>query len=286
MIWPKALITELASRRCIIFIGSGASASSISQDGGKHPPTWNTFLSSLIVMMHEKRDLPIIEDYITKQKYLEAAEIIKKNTSPADFSAFIREELVTPRYKPSKIHESILEIDPKIVITTNYDDIYDTFCRTGAAQEGYNISKYYESHIISDLRSPVRLIIKAHGCISDASKIVLTKSEYFQVRQKYSNFYKVLDSLFLTHTILFLGYSLTDPDIQLVLENVNIAAPSPHPHYFVTTSNINSAIKEANRRSYNLEFIEFAEENYMELNEGLFELAESVKENRMTNPSV
>jgi hypothetical protein len=286
MNWPKALITELVSRRCIIFIGSGASAGCISIDGAKRPPTWNRFLSSLIDMMHDKDDMPSIDDFLKKEKYLEAAEIIKKNTSPADFSAFIREELVTPRYKPSEIHKAILRIDPKIVITTNYDDIYDAFCRTGAAQEGYNVSKYYDSHIISDLRSPVRLIIKAHGCISDSSQIVLTKSEYFQVRQKFSNFYKVLDSLFLTHTILFIGYSLTDPDIQLVLENVNITAPSSHPHYFVTESNLHSAIKDANKRAYNLEFIEFPIGEYDELNTGLIELTEIIEEHRISNPSV
>lgn len=286
MNWPKALVTELASRRCIIFIGSGASAGCLSQDDSKSPPTWSAYLQRLIELMSDKTDLPTIEDYIWKEKYLEAAEIIKKNISPADFSAFIREEFVIPRYKPSKIHESILEIDPKIIITTNYDDIYDSFCRTGAAHEGYNISKYYDSHIISDLRSPVRLIIKAHGCISDAAQIVLTKSEYFRARQKYASFYKVLDSLFLTHTILFLGYSLTDPDIQLVLENVNIAAPSSHPHYFVTGNNLNSAIKLSNKSAYNIEFIEYTAGNFDELNDGLIELAESVKVHRLTNPSV
>lgn len=286
MNWPKALITELAARRCIVFLGAGASAGSISNNGGKRPPTWNQLLQNLIGMMNDDGDLPIINDYVQKEKFLEAAEIIIKNISPANFSGFIREELITPRYQPSEVHKAILEIDPKIVITTNYDDIYDNFCRTGAAHEGYNVSKYYESHITSDLRSPVRLIIKAHGCISDVSKIVLTKSQYFKARQENLNFYKILDSLFLTHTILFIGYSLTDPDIQLVLENVNISAPSSHPHYFVSGNNINSAIKEANKKAYNLEFVEFTHGDYDELNEGLYDLAELIKSARETNPSI
>jgi hypothetical protein len=286
MNWPKALITELTARRCIVFLGAGASAGAISSDGSKNPPNWNQLLQSLISLMNQKSDTAVINDYIKKEKYLEAAEIIFKNISPADFSGFIREELITPRYLPSEIHKAILEIDPKIVITTNYDDIYDTFCRTGAAQEGYNVSKYYESHITSDLRSPVRLIVKAHGCISDASKIVLTKSQFFIARQENLNFYKVLDSLFLTHTILFIGYSLTDPDIQLVLENANISAPTSHPHYFVTGNNINTAIKDANKKAYNLEFVEYTAGDREELNEGLFELAESVKALREINPSI
>jgi len=286
MIWPKALVTELASRRCIVFIGSGASAGCLSQVGSISPPVWSKLLQSLIDLMSDKNDLDTVNDFIQKEKYLDAAEIIKNKIPSADFSNFIRESFVSPRFSKSQMHEAILEIDPKIVITTNYDDIYDTFCRTGNAHEGYNISKYYESHIVTDLRSPVRLIIKAHGCISDPSKIVLTKSEYFRARQSFSSFYKVLDSLFLTHTILFLGYSLTDPDIQLVLENVNIAASSSHPHYFATGNNLNQAIKQANNKAYNIEFIEYESGNYSELNEGLFELSESVKQHRLSNPSV
>lgn len=285
MIWPKALVTELAARRCIIFIGAGASAGALSADGIKRPPNWGKLLENLIALMNNRADDTVINDFIVKEKFLEAAELIMKNISPADFSGFIREELITPRYEPSEMHKAILDIDPKIVITTNYDDIYDNFCRTGAAKDGYNISRYYESHITSDLRSPIRLIIKAHGCISDASKVVLTKSQFFKARQENPNFYKILDSLFLTHTILFLGYSLTDPDIQLVLENANISAPSAHPHYFVTGNNVHEAIKEANKKAYNIEFIEYTAGNHDELNESLFELAESVRVAREINPS-
>lgn len=286
MNWPKALINELAARRCIIFIGAGASAGAISTDGMKRPPTWSKLLDDLISLMNNNNDdEEVINNFIEKEKFLEAAEIIFTNISPADFSGFVREEFITPRFIPSDIHKSILDIDPKIVMTTNYDDIYDNFCRTGAAKDGYNISKYYESHITSDLRSPTRLIIKVHGCVSDASKIILTKSQYFKARQENLSFYKILDSLFLTHTILFLGYSLTDPDIQLVLENANISAPSSHPHYFVTGNNIHEAIKEANKKAYNIEFIEYNAGEHNELNEGLFELAENVKTAREVNPS-
>ncbi len=203
----------------------------------------------------------------------------------ADYSSFIREELDTPRYAPSQIHKCVMELDPKIVITTNYDKIYDNYCTSGTATDGYNVSKYYDNHLTADLRSPVRIIIKSHGCVSDANRIVLTKSQYFKARKEYSNFYKILDSLFLSHTILFIGYSLNDPDIQLVLENVNITAPTAHPHYFILGNNVDPIIKRANKISYNLDFIEFPAGDFDELNEGLFELLAEVQNLRMSNPS-
>ena len=286
MNWSKSLIAELAARRCIIFLGAGASAGSLSQDGHKRPPTWMQFLEGLINLLPDKANEVIIRDFMGKEKYLEAAEILYHDIPKAEFSRFIREELDIPRYGASKIHEAVLEIDPKIVVTTNYDTIYDNYCTTGAAVEGYHVAKYYEAHLTTDLRSPVRLIVKIHGCTTDSNQIVLTKSQYFKARQEHSNFYKILDSLFLTNTILFIGYSLNDPDIQLVLENVNITAPTPHPHYFVTGNNVNDIIKETNRASYNLDFIEYTAGNFDELNEGLLQLAEDVNELRKNNPSV
>jgi hypothetical protein len=286
MNWSKALITELAARRCIVFLGAGASAGSLSQDGQKNPPTWGQFLERLINILPSKNNESVIRGYMAKEKYLEAAEIMYHDMPKAEFSRFVREQLDMPRYNASRVHEAVLNLDPKIVITTNYDTIYENYCREGAAVEGYHVAKYYETHLMADLRSPVRMIIKAHGCVTDPAQIVLTKSQYFSARQRYSNFYKILDSLFLTNTILFIGYNLNDPDIQLILENVNITAPSPHPHYFVTGNNLNEIIKKANKSAYNLELIEFTKGDYDELYDGLDQLVEEVNQLRSINPSI
>jgi hypothetical protein len=290
MNWPKSLITELAARRCIVFLGAGASAGSIGQDGVTRPPTWNAFLQGLIANIQHlsSQNQLIIEDLMNKDKYLDAAEVIYELTSKADFSTLIRNTFDIPRFKQSSIHESIIDIDPKVVITTNYDKIYDNYCTitTGSATEGYNVSKYYEDHLVSDLRSPVRIIIKAHGCVSDPGKIILTKSQYFEARKKFMSFYQVLDSLFLSNTILFIGYSLNDPDIALILENVNIKAPSLHPHYFVMEDNVNSIIKKSNQNSYNLEFIEFPAGDFSELYRGLVDLKNQVVNERASNPGI
>lgn len=286
MNWPNSLIIEIAHRRCIFFLGSGISAGSLSLDKSSSPPTWNDFLNKLINLIPDNTDNKLlINDLMSKFKYLEAAEIIYDLIPKADYSKFIRDELDLPKYQPSKIHELVLQLDPKIIVTTNYDKIYDNFCTQGNAKEGYNISKYYEHHLVSDLRSPIRTIIKAHGCVSDPSKIVLSKSQYFKARKDYPNFYRILDALFLTHTILFIGYSLNDPDIQLILENVNIAAPTDHPHYLVIADNLNSILKKSNKTSYNLDLIEYPAGNYDALHNGLAELLIKVQEIREANPS-
>jgi hypothetical protein len=285
MDWPVALIAELAARRCIVFLGAGASANCMSADKTCNPPLWGDFLKKLKSAIPSGTDFSSIDSLIEKERFLDAAEVILGKVTPADFTRIIRQLFVTPRYSPSKIHEAVLDIDPKIVVTTNYDDIYDNYCRSGLANDGYNICKYYEPHLVNDLRSPVRLIIKAHGCVSDPSRIVLTRSEYFKERQQHGFFYEILDALFLTNTILFLGYSLSDPDIQLVLENSNIAAQSCHKHYAFISDDLHPDIEQAMSNTYNIHFIKYPKGRHDQAEEALKELAQSVNLFRICNPS-
>lgn len=285
--WPKSLIEELAARRCIIFMGSGASAGCQTLDDiPKSPPTWKELLEGLKDLATDKDSLNVVNQLIEKENYLDAAEVILSSIPAADFSGYIRDILASPNYKPSSFHKSIFSIDPKIVITTNYDEIYDNYCKSGQGAVLYNVCKYYESHLVSDLKSPARQVIKAHGCISNPSKIVLTRSQFFIERQKYPNFYKVLDALFLTNTLFFVGYSISDPDIQLLLENSNIAYEDSHPHYAFIAEGMSGPIKEAYKRTYNIEFIEFPKGDYDEANKMLNDLQLAVNDRRESNPTV
>lgn len=50
IIWPANLIEEIAYRRCIIFLGSGISATS-KNSKGEQPPTWGKFIDEIKKLM-------------------------------------------------------------------------------------------------------------------------------------------------------------------------------------------------------------------------------------------
>ncbi|EEO8188053.1 hypothetical protein G7D93_003725 [Salmonella enterica] len=57
--WPDSLIDELAARRCVIFIGSGTSASATKKGPNNEtisPPTWDRLLEILLEKCHEDQD--------------------------------------------------------------------------------------------------------------------------------------------------------------------------------------------------------------------------------------
>ncbi len=53
--WPETLVTELAERRGLIFMGAGVSIGSVSADGTKHPPSWFSFLQGALNLVHDGR---------------------------------------------------------------------------------------------------------------------------------------------------------------------------------------------------------------------------------------
>lgn len=284
--WSEALVKELAARRCIIFFGAGASVSCTPTMGDPtaRPPNWEKLLEKLASRLQVGDDRTYAEQLIAEKKFLDAAEIIKDRINGADYADAMRQMLETPRFKQSSMHEHILELDAKIVITTNFDRMYDRYCAEGDAAEGYNIVKYTDPYLVKQLRSPIRTVIKAHGCISHADDMVLTRSGYFEARRQHGHFFRVLDALCLTHTLLFLGYGLSDPDIQLALENATISAPSSNKHYFVTPSGTHAALKNAASRAYNLTYCEYPAGDYAGLDASLADLVTRVLAFRADNP--
>ncbi|WP_345857794.1 SIR2 family protein [Shewanella algae] len=255
--WPPSLIDELASRRAIIFIGSGISAGA-QNDEGQRPPDWRGLLEKARDMfIHTQDERDFVDEQIKKGALLEAAEVILHDIPQPERRRFFVDVFATPRFKPYKVHELVQKINPKIVVTTNYDQLYEEQCGATMAGRGYSVRKYTDRGILDDIRSKDNLIIKAHGCISDTKHLILTRSDYFEIKQNHGEFYKVLDSLLTISTVLFIGCSMADPDIQLILENTNISAPSQHPHYAVMVKGTHPALIKAMQSSYNIKILEY-----------------------------
>jgi len=276
IIWPKSLVTEIAERRCIIFIGSGVSAG-CKNSIGEQPKDWDSFLRAGIYRLGDRDAKEFALKLCDEYKYLDAAQILNDYINSGDFDEFIQEELnpMDP-FQPSDVYKIIQELDAKIVVTTNYDVIYEKLCMQGQASAAYNVLKYYESNILNDIRSRKRLIIKAHGCISNADKIILTRGQYFDARDKHYSFYNILDALFLTNTILFIGCGLNDPDINLILENSNIAAKCSRSHYALMDARNHESIKKSMKSTYNLQILEYPKGRHDLLDEILTSLLEQV----------
>jgi hypothetical protein len=274
--WPENLIEEIASRRAIIFLGSGVSASSVNKKG-ESPLDWKSFLLKSITMMRRDSESCVYaEELIDKMRYLDALQVIWDCSDPGAFAKFLRDEFISKDYVPNEIHKAIKDIDSKIVITTNFDKIYDSICR----EYTYEIIEYSKvKNIACVLKTPQSLIIKAHGELTDPSSIIFTSKQFFDAQLNYPGFYQILKALFITNTILFLGYSLSDPDINLVLQEIKNTANVSAPHYILLKSGNPKYELDRMMSSYNVACLEYGP-NYSDMEESILNLADQVRDFR------
>ena len=272
-IWPDNLIEELAHRRCLIFMGAGISATA-KNDEGKSPNTWKEFLDNIKLKMRNptEDDVVFVEQMLKKEDYLLALQAIADLCDSGDYNAYLKNQFLRGGYKPSNVHKMIKDLDSKIVITTNFDKLYEELC---GGQE-YAVFDYTKTKaIVGAIKSPDSIIIKAHGTIDNTEDLIFTAKQYYQAQEKYPEFYHLLSALFLTHTVVFLGYSLNDPDINLLLQFLHNTANSTCPHYLIDKKGNKPQMIKHWKETYNVSLIEYGDD-YSCLEGSLEELKDRV----------
>ncbi|MGE2835805.1 SIR2 family NAD-dependent protein deacylase [Mycobacterium sp. SMC-4] len=219
---------------------------------------------------------------VERERYLDAAQIIRSKLTSQEYARILRQEFRNLR--TGVLHDAVLRLDQRIVMTTNYDSAYEDLCVRGAASDGYTVLNYYDKGLINNLRSPMRLILKLHGSVKSPEHTVLTRSEYFKARADNPRFFTLIQSLFATNTLLFIGYSLSDPDIQLLLETSNFGGDESFRHYAVVPSGTHhEAVGRAMSEAYGINLVEYdASAGHEVVADSLSELAETVEEQRVT----
>ncbi len=263
--WPQQLVSDIARRRCVIFLGSGISAQA-QNTAGLHPKMWREFLDAATARINTNDALKRqIQKLIKGYDYLTACQLIKDGLGTADFHNCVREEFLTPQFQSAPIHDSIIDLDSRIVATPNFDKIFEN--RINHLQNNsVAVKNYYESDVAEAVRETGRVVIKVHGTIDTPANMIFTRNEYARARHLHRGFYAVLEALVITNTFLFLGCGLSDPDIRLLLEDYAFRHDYGRPHYFVLPNKqVHALVAPAIERSLNIRILRYDPKNNHEL---------------------
>ncbi|MFH1111393.1 MAG: SIR2 family protein [Planctomycetota bacterium] len=211
---------------------------------------------------------------IDEGKYLDCAQIVADSIRPPDLEMILREQLEHPDFGKSEIHTIVSRLLPRVVVTTNFDELFESHMRSRRAT-AYNVCRYYDGHALNHIRSGGRVLLKAHGCMSDPERIILSRTQYFEAKRDFPSFFATLDALFLVNPVLFVGCGMDDPDMQLLLENVNLSAKSTYSHYAVVQSGRHPSIIRATQATLNVELLEY-EQDHREVVQALNALEDKV----------
>ncbi len=278
--WPNSIIKDIARRKCVIFLGAGISKNASNADG-IHPKNWQELLTQGANALASKKVQTRVKNLIKATDYLMACELLKRAMGRDEFVDFLSDEYQRPRFEPAEIHKDIFLLDSRIIVTPNFDRIYDAYALS-EAKGSISIKHYYDTDVADKIRKQEPIILKIHGCIETPDRLVFSKIDYARARNQYQNFYKILEALILTHTFIFLGAGINDPDIKLLLEDYAFKYSFARRHYFVTPKNtLITEERTIYEEAMNLQFIEYdSRSNHKELLDSIKELVSLVESER------
>lgn len=265
---PTELMEAYSEGKCGVFVGAGLSM-------GAGLPDWSGLLEALI--KKAEADHSISEDKAIEcrglaedaGKFLMLAQELKEILG-VEFKSVIEEVFGNSELEPTNAHKSLTELKRnKFIITTNYDMLIEkAFAARGEFRQGY---KYYEAHALQrDLYKRAFFLLKAHGDAMTAPEhIILTDKDYRRILYKEPGYQSALQSIFTMYSVIFLGSSLQDPELKLLLNYINAAFPEGGiPHYaLMTTDQVGDTERGRWKKDYNMRIIQIsADNNYEDVN--------------------
>ena len=226
----------LEEHKLVLFAGTG-----ISVPAGA--PTWDELLRQFVEFCTD------LQQYLEPdEQFHELLEDARKNIDryPTRVASVLKQRLV---YLQEKRSQNIFRAfqnwlagsfgdtpheNHKLIVSTNYPFIltsnYDLLLEKAAQIEGYGGLSMLNTFTFNDadkvaaaLYQKTPSIFHVHGDIQSIAinDFVFTAEDYATIDRKYSGFTMALQTLFLSYSVLFVGYGGSDPHFEDFMEDIS-----------------------------------------------------------------
>jgi SIR2-like domain len=221
-----AIADAISGKRCILFLGAGVHAPPPDQSlfeypAEQRPPIGATLSRKLAADCDFPRRFPG-EDPSNLQRVALSYEIAGSRRRLVD--AVI--ETVQTGKRPSPMLRALAELSFPLVITTNYDQLFESALRAVGKEPRVAVYRpnpeLMEEHREPTPESPI--VFKIHGDIQRPESIVITDEDYIQFvlrmsdKEPYDPIPLRLKFYLGEWTTLFVGYSLLDYNLRLLFK--------------------------------------------------------------------
>ena len=271
---PKALVDRILEGRCVLFAGAG-----LSMQAGL--PNWTGLLRGLVSAVEEYSPGAggdEIEKLFKKNKLLAIAEFCRKELGELAYAEAIASQTRPTGGELSEAHQWASKIPFAAAVTTNYDHLLrDAF----SANRGVpRTLTHLDTHVLAQLLfGGGFFILNAHGDIDRPESIVLTRLDFQELIHANPAFQAAFSALLLTKAILFVGYSFSDPDFQLLLERSLTLFRKFGPDRFALMNDVDAIEAEVMYRSAGIRVLSYSPSapNHPEVPAFLRDLAEKCR---------
>jgi len=229
----------IREEKVILWVGSGFSCYA-------GYPSGSELCSLLLSSIGELPEGGIVTDSVSLQ---DAADCYVQKNGREELNQFLVEQFGKDPVHQD-IHEALALINRiKYVVTTNYDPLFEHAYRDRIIVVSHDedlpgLSEYPEKTIL----------LKIHGDVTDPDNLIITSEDYKKFDSK-SIVWSKLRSLFAEKSVVFIGYSLQDPNVKKMLGDLYGRLKGKNHPYFFVSRKIDEK-KRADFADYDLHFIE------------------------------
>ena len=228
-------------------------------------PGWSGFLSELITQA--KSTPGVSADWV--REYEELVKDTSKNMVLAsalkddlahNFSKYVERRFGDDALEPSDVHRALVELPTHFFVTTNYDQLLErAYAEKHAGKRSLNTFTFRQvGQAASCLFRNKPFVLHVHGdAKTEPDRIVLTEKDYRLLIQNEAGFQSLLQTLFTTFTVVFVGTSLNDIDVRLLLGFIHSSFHGKTPTHYALMSDRGATNAEMRLffRDFNIEVI-------------------------------
>lgn len=205
----------------VIFAGSGLSSNF-------NLPSWKKLVEEVINQIDKKEFntlLPVME--LGVMQPIKVLELIKSEHTIV--KSYIKDNFNVTPSNNFETHKKIIDLTGQ-VITTNYDNAFES-----ASNNSITPSIYTDPFNINEIgKNDKPYIFKLHGSYNEPSNCIIFEEDYIKLYNSNNGALEKLKTIFSEKTLLFLGFSFNDPDINLIFDNLDKAFGNNNKHFIIT----------------------------------------------------
>jgi O-acetyl-ADP-ribose deacetylase (regulator of RNase III) len=213
----QPLLQSVRQRRCVLFVGAG-----LSKPAGL--PDWAGLLRDLA------KDLRLDVDSLPRDSggqlslelCLDLAQWYADQFGPDDLNRRVHDLFggaggAGLAVRPTLAHYLLSSMPFRLFLTTNYDDLLERGL-AALRRDPHVVCKPDAVFQTGQTEKPC--VVKLHGCAAQRTKIILTRDDFDTFFRNHPVTAALLQGLLLSHTFLFVGYDLRDPNTRQVYSGV------------------------------------------------------------------
>lgn len=233
---PKPLLDDFVHGKVIPFVGAGFSKNADIPEGVSMPE-WNELGKAIA------SEIP---NYEYENNALDTLSYYEALFSRPNLIELLMRELKVGKVQPGATYSAFCEVFTDIVCTTNFDFLLE---------DTYRNLQHPISIIATEDRLPIATegetkLIKLHGDFNHPDRMVITEHDYDVYIENNPILATYISNLFITKTMLLIGYSLDDYDFRNLWQVINSRlGKMARPAYCIMVSASSEKIARYQRRN-------------------------------------